>query len=84
MSFDFIPDNDQIPTPKDACNTEGEPSPGREPIEMLLVGSPQAIKITILNLYKRGFAEVSAWSRLLPTGKPGKMIGILSRQIPIS
>ncbi|GET42654.1 hypothetical protein [Microseira wollei] len=84
MSFDFIPDDGGIPTPKYACNTDGEPSPGREPIEMLLIASPQAINRTILHLYKRGFAEVSAWSRLLPTGKPGKMIGILCRQIPIS
>jgi hypothetical protein len=71
MSFDFIPDDGGTPTPKDASNTKGEPSPEREPIEMLLIGSPPGIKMTILNLYKRGFAEVSAWSRLLPTGKGG-------------
>ena len=75
MSEDFIADNSGIPTPPD--------SPNREPIKILLIGSPQVVKTSILNLYKRGVA-VNAWSRLQPTSKPGEVMSILIQQIRIS
>jgi hypothetical protein len=80
MSEDFLGNTGSTPPPA-ASNPDNEPSPRREPIKMLLIGSPESINHTIRNLFKREFAEVGAWSPLLPTKKPGEFMSILSRQI---
>lgn len=84
MSEDFLPDPRETSNPPDSSNADSEASPRREPIKMLLIGSPQAVNTTIRNLYKRGFAEVKAWSSLQPTNKPGDVMSILSREIWIN
>lgn len=53
----------------------------REFIKHLLIGSPKAVKSTIHNLQVLGYAEVRAWSPLLPTANPGEVMSILSRSI---
>lgn len=56
-------------------------SPNREFIKHLLIGSPKAVKSTIHYLQVLGYADVGAWSPLLPTANPGEFMSILSRSI---
>ena len=83
MSEDFVLDTSETPTSPASSNTPTEASPRREPVKMLLIGSPQGVTNTIHNLYSRGFAEVTAWSPLQPTSNPGEVMSVLRRQIRI-
>ncbi|MEH2422138.1 MAG: hypothetical protein V7K48_14845 [Nostoc sp.] len=58
-----------------------KPSPKREPIKHLLIGSPKAVTSTIHLLQVLSYASVGDWSALLPTGNPDEVMSILSRQI---
>lgn len=60
---------------------EQNPSPTREPIKHLLIGSPKAVTSTIHYLQVIGYANTGDWSPLLPTTNPGKVMSILVRQI---
>ncbi len=53
-----------------------------EPLHVMLVGSAAVITSTIHNLHQRGFAEVSAWSPLVPWG-PGQMVSLLTKRLPV-
>ncbi|MGD2183247.1 peptide ABC transporter substrate-binding protein [Lusitaniella coriacea] len=55
--------------------------PQREPIKVLLIGSPKAVTSTIHSLYCLRFAEVGEWSPLLPTQNPGEVMSILVRRL---
>lgn len=55
--------------------------PQREPIKVLLIGSPKAVTSTIHSLYRLRFAEVGEWSPLLPTQNPGEVMSILVRRL---
>ncbi|WP_416235688.1 hypothetical protein [Nodularia sp. UHCC 0506] len=57
------------------------PSPKREPIKHLLIGSAKTVSSTIHYLQVIGYANVSDWSPLLPTANPGEVMSILIRQI---
>lgn len=57
--------------------------PGRETLKHLVIGSPKAVKSTIYSLQVLGYAQVSDWSRLIPTANPGEVMSILSRSITI-
>ncbi|MEH1849215.1 MAG: hypothetical protein V7L25_30665 [Nostoc sp.] len=61
--------------------SDQKPSPKREPIKHLLIGSPKAVTSTIHLLQVLGYASVGDWSALLPTGNPDEVMSILSRQI---
>lgn len=60
-----------------------ETTAGREPLKNILVGSAKAVTSTINNLQVLGYAEVGDWSPLLPSGNPGEVMSILTRQILI-
>ncbi len=83
MSEDFVPDACETRTLPASSNTPSEPSARREPVKVLLIGSPKGVNNTIHTLYSRGFAEVTAWSPLQPTSNPGEVISVLRRQIRI-
>jgi hypothetical protein len=83
MSEDFVPDACETRALPASSNTPSEPSPRREPVKVLLIGSPKGVNNTIHTLYSRGFAEVTAWSPLQPTSNPGEVISVLRRQIRI-
>jgi hypothetical protein len=83
MSEEFIPDTSETRTPPASSNAPSESSPRREPIKVLIIGSPQGVNNTIHTLYKRGFAEVTEWSPLQPTSNPGEVMSVLRRQIRI-
>ena len=84
MSEDFVRGASETPTPPAFSNTPSEPSPRREPVKVLLIGSPKGVNTTIHTLYSRGFAEVTAWSPLQPTSNPGEVMSVLRRQIRIN
>ncbi len=47
---------------------------------MILVGTKEWITGVIHNLHSVGFAEVGAWSQLVPTRNKGEMISVLMRR----
>ncbi|GET44470.1 hypothetical protein [Microseira wollei] len=51
----------------------------REVVQMFIVSSLEGVTETIHTLYATEFAEVSEWSPPQPTGKPGKVVTILTR-----
>ncbi|MBD2578337.1 peptide ABC transporter substrate-binding protein [Oscillatoria sp. FACHB-1406] len=55
--------------------------PQREPLKVMLVGSPKAVTRTIHRLHRLGFAEVGEWSPLVPTQNPGEVLSILVRRL---
>ncbi len=50
-----------------------------ESLKVMLIGSTEAITETIHNLHQRGFAEVGAWSPLVPWGDR-EMISLLTKR----
>jgi len=57
------------------------PDETREPLKHLLIGSPKGVTNGIHSLHCLGYADVGAWSRLLPTGNSGEVMSILVRYI---
>ena len=56
-------------------------SPDTESLRVMLIGSTAGITATIHNLHRRGFAEVGAWSPLLPWGE-GELMSVLTKRLP--
>ncbi len=52
-----------------------------ESLKVMLIGSSAAITETIHNLHQRGFAEVGAWSPLVPWGDT-EMVSLLTKRWP--
>ncbi len=50
-----------------------------ESLKVMLIGSSAAITETIHNLHQRGFAEVGAWSPLVPWGET-EMVSLLTKR----
>ena len=50
-----------------------------ELLRVMLIGSATSITATIHNLHRRGFAEVGAWSPLIPWGE-GEMMSVLTKR----
>lgn len=61
--------------------TPSEPPPEREPLRILIIGSRKGVIGTIRTLHRLRFAEVGAWSPLLPGPNPGEVMSILTRYI---
>jgi hypothetical protein len=47
---------------------------------LTIVGSPKAVRKTILTLYRLGFAEVGDWSQLQRTANPKQVMSVLIRR----
>ena len=62
----------QPANPKDTSQT-------KEPIRHMLFGSPAGVRQVVHLLHKLGYAEPNAWSRPMPTGRPGEVMAILTR-----
>jgi hypothetical protein len=78
MNTSFLPSTDNQNT---TIPNSSPATPTREPLKHLLIGSPKAVNSTIRTLHQLGYAEVGAWSQLLPTGNQGEVMSILSKQI---
>lgn len=44
--------------------------PDREPVKILVIGSPAAVNTVIHRLYHHRFAEPFEWTQFLPTDRP--------------
>lgn len=51
----------------------------RERLRVLIIGSRDGVIETIHDLYRCNFAEVNAWSPLLPAPSSGEVMSILTR-----
>jgi hypothetical protein len=51
-----------------------------EKIRLLAIGSREGVIETIHTLHSLGYAEVGAWSPLLPASTEGEVMSILTRQ----
>ncbi len=51
-----------------------------ESLKVMLIGSTEGITETIHNLHQRGFAEVGAWSPLVPWGET-EMVSLLTKRL---
>ncbi|MEQ9621345.1 peptide ABC transporter substrate-binding protein [Coleofasciculus chthonoplastes] len=80
MSQEFVPNNLEKVPPAPSATPESTAS--REPVKISIIGSRRGVKSIIYTLlYRLQFAEVTAWSILQPTGKPGEFVSMLIRQI---
>ncbi len=76
----FLPGAGDAPTVS-VRSDSAEPSPSREPLRILLIGSRKGITQIIQRLHILRFAEVGEWSPILPTGNPGELMSILIRHV---
>ncbi|MBD2056330.1 hypothetical protein H6F88_09910 [Oculatella sp. FACHB-28] len=53
--------------------------PERERLQILVIGSRDGVMETIHTLHARGFAQVGAWSPLLPAPHLSEVMSILRR-----
>jgi hypothetical protein len=83
MTEDFIPDASETPAIPVSPSPSSEPTSNREPVKILIIGSPKAVNNIIQTLYRLRFAEVREWSPLQPTANPGEVVSILKRQLSI-
>ncbi|BAZ69352.1 hypothetical protein NIES4106_41240 [Fischerella sp. NIES-4106] len=60
-----------------------EPTPQREKIKHMLIGSSKAVTATIRVLHQLGYADIRDWSPLLPSPNPGEVMSILIRSIAV-
>lgn len=85
MTNSFHPDAPNAPTVRVGFNIatdivlpdRSEPI-SRESIRLLAIGTPKGVKALIARLHQLGFAEATAWSRLMPTGNPSEVMSILT------
>jgi hypothetical protein len=83
MSEEFIPDASETPAVPVSPSASPEPTSSREPVKILIIGSPKGVNNMIHTLYRLKFAEVREWSPLQPTANPGEVVSILIRQLSI-
>ena len=83
MSEEFVPDASETPALPVSPSASPEPTANREPVKILIIGSPKGVNNIIHTLYRIKFAEVTAWSPLQPTANPDEVVSILKRQLSI-
>jgi hypothetical protein len=83
MTEEFVPDASETPAVPVSPSAFPEPTSKREPVKILLIGSPKGVNNIIQTLYRLRFAEVREWSPLQPTANPGEVMSILKRQLSI-
>jgi len=59
-------------------DTPVEPGGNCDRVRLLAIGAPEVVTALIQTLHKRGFAEVGAWSRLLPGRHPGEVMSVFT------
>lgn len=83
MDKSFLTDATETDTLHIASETTTALAPSREAVKFLLIGSPRGVNNMIQTLYRLKFAEVTEWTPLQPTAKPGEVVSILIRQFSI-
>jgi hypothetical protein len=83
MTEEFVPDASETPAIPVSPSASLESTSNREPVKILIIGSPKGVNNMIHTLYRLRFAEVTQWSPLQPTANPGEVVSMLIRQISI-
>ena len=78
---EFLPNTNETPTPPNSDDIPTQPRRKREPVKMIVVGSPNAVNSVIRTQYVLGFANVTDWSPLQPTSNLDEVMSVLRRQI---
>lgn len=81
MTQSFLATASETPTVPASLPTPDATSIAREPLKHLLIGSPKVVTNAIHGLHALGYAEVGAWSPLLPTSNAGEVMSILVKYI---
>ncbi|MBE9116756.1 hypothetical protein IQ249_12685 [Lusitaniella coriacea LEGE 07157] len=82
MAQSFLANPSTTSTEASPCCPLRQPEiPHREPLKHLLIGSPKTVRGAIHALHVLGYAEVGAWSPLIPTTNEGEVMSILVRQV---
>ena len=76
MSQEFLPDDNESDCPNDDSGAASE----QDVVWVTITGSPQAVRETILTLYRLGFAEVGDWSQLQRAANPKQVMSVLIRR----
>ncbi|MGP1374852.1 MAG: hypothetical protein ACTS3T_18625 [Almyronema sp.] len=82
--------SDLSPTPLTAPTAD--PSPDREPIRHILIGSPALVKRTIHQLHQAHYAETFRWThpieipagRVILTPEPGEIMALLVKLVRLA
>ena len=56
-------------------------SHNREPVSIILTGSSWGIRLMIYTLFKCGFAEVDAWSKLQQMPSSDRLMSLMTKHI---
>lgn len=60
---------------------EESASPSREAVSIIVTGSSQGIQLMIHTLFKCGFAEVDAWSKLQQMPSSDRLMSVMTKHI---
>jgi hypothetical protein len=77
---EFIPNSEIYNLPPAGNSPNPEPAP-REPVRLMLIGTPTAMALVIAHLHRLGFAEPRAWSKPQLDPTTGQPIRILTKWI---
>lgn len=77
MAEEFLSDDFPLPPPP-YCPP---PSLPREPVRIVVVGSPRGIDIIVHTLHLLRFANADGWSRVQPEPNTGQMMRILTKYV---
>ncbi len=71
--------------PGDRRPVAGDAFPLRSPeVRHVLFGPEAAVRLTISNLHRRGYAEPNDWCKPQPTGVPGEVMSVLIKRVPLN
>lgn len=78
---EFIPNSEIYSLPPAGNTPSTEPSDPREPVRVMLIGTPTNLELVIAHLHHLGFAEPRAWSKPQLDPATGQPIRILTKWI---
>lgn len=81
MPKNFLMSTSETPANAEVDAAIESPTPDRESLRILIIGSRRGVTGTIQTLHRLRFAEVREWSPLMPTPTPGEVMSILTRYI---
>lgn len=81
MPRNFLMFASETPTDTPVDAEIESPTPDRESLRILVIGSRRGVTTTIQTLHRLRFAEVREWSPLMPTPNPNEVMSILTRYI---
>ncbi|MEK0182544.1 MAG: hypothetical protein EAZ78_00270 [Oscillatoriales cyanobacterium] len=83
MSQELLPDDNESVSEaleEDRPNDDSAAESEQDVVCVTITGSPQAVRETILTLYRLGFAEVGDWSPVQRAANPKQVMSVLIRR----